>query len=112
MRVAVGRPLPVWHTHVGSEGPKGRKHFHSLRVEIAVDVPFNPKTGVAVDADQLAERAELVLSSLNGAFLDELPGLIPSLQALALLVRERLLADYPNVQVKLDVPEEEICIWT
>ena len=107
--------LAISHRHDGLlVGPESRPHPHDLTVVVFIGgLGFDPASGTVIDPRygpvSLGEM-QRGLSSLFGTYdgkdLSEFLGIRPTFPSLALSMRERLLLQWPNVEVSIRCADE------
>lgn len=97
--------------------PEGHKckrmHGHSYRVDIHVTGPVDDKTGWVVDFGQIKKTVEPIISQLDHAILNEIPGLEQSTsEQIAKYLWDRICIDLPILSaVTIWESERSRCIY-
>lgn len=97
--------------------PEGHKckrmHGHSYRVDIHVTGPVDDKTGWVVDFGQIKKTVEPIISQLDHAILNEIPGLEQSTsEQIARYLWDRICPELPILSA-VTIWESELsrCIY-
>jgi len=108
-------PLTLSHRHDDLVvGPESRTHSHDLTVVVFIGgLGFDPASGTVIDPRygpvSLGEMQQGLVSlfdSYDGKDLSEMLGIRPTFPSLVLSMRERLLLQWPNVEVSIRCPDE------
>ena len=96
-RVAVRRNFEAWHRLIGGDwGSENRLHEHPYRVEVVLEGTRLNEHGYLVDITAIEAALDAILARIEGSTLNELPefaGLNPSIERLAELFCQSLLAE-------------------
>jgi len=108
-------PLTLSHRHDGLVvGPESRPHSHDLTVVVFIGgLGFDPASGTVIDPrygpislGEMQRSMFSLLGTYDGKDLSEIPGIRPTFPSLALSMRERLLLQWPNVEVSIRCADE------
>lgn len=105
--VVSGRFL-IEHRH-GTIGPDSRDHSHVVEYRVSETAGFDPKSGHVGDYASFYGDVKMYIAAADGRNLnDEIPGIKPTIDSLAIFMRERLLLSHPTISIVLATDEYEV----
>jgi len=115
VNVRFSYPLRITHRHDDVDvGPESRPHPHDLTVVVFIGgLGFDPASGTVIDPrygpvllGEMQQRIRSLLGPYDGKDLSEILGIRPTFPSLVLSLKERMLLQWPDVEVSIRCPDE------
>lgn len=97
MKASLTSGITIRHQH-GAIGPDSRSHSHAWKITISYESTFDAKSGEIRDFLSFKSIFDLVIAAYDGLDLHEIDGIRPTMESLALRIREDMLSSFPNPQ--------------
>lgn len=104
MRLSTSFFVILEHRTPDAKGAHRRMHDHPSEVTFTLEKPMNMRTGFIEPAEVFRGICQdaLHLGPTWRININATPGVRPTLESLAVVLRERLLSTYPTIQVDIN----------